>query len=389
MTDETPAGQFKSLDRKRLRFFPLSDRKNRVSLEEGPVFPDKTADPFSNDETAAAVVRQAASDINKARKNGKPVILAFGAHTIKNGLAPVLIAFMRNGWVTHLATNGAGIIHDWELSYLGKTSEHVRENAALGKFGMWHETGYTINLAIAAGSFYGMGYGESVGSFIAQEGTEIPEKTDVLRRVEGMLRTDPSWCASALDFIHTVEEADLKPGFFHVPHPHKEHSVQASAYELSIPCTAHPMFGHDIIYTHPLNSGAAVGRTAERDFLRFAGSVADMEGGVYLSVGSAVMSPMIFEKSFSMAQNLSGQKDGFIDNFSLYVIDLMASPWDWSTGKEPPEDNPAYYLRFCKSFSRMGGTMRYLQADNRDFFQALYNRLNNYSKGEDERSRHE
>jgi hypothetical protein len=94
-----------------------------------------------------------------------------------------------------------------------------------------------------------------------------------------------------------------------------------------------------------------------------------------MSVGSAVMSPMIFEKSLSMSQNLSIQKRKHIDNHFMLVVDLAKSTWDWSKEGEPPMDNPAYYLRYCKTFSRMGGTMRYLSADNRDFLINLYNEL--------------
>ena len=100
----------------------------------------------------------------------------------------------------------------------------------------------------------------------------------------------------------------------------------------------------------------------------------NIEGGVLLSVGSSVMSPMIFEKSLSMGRNVHLQKNGKIDDFFILVNDLAASDWDWSKG-EPPEDNPAYYVRFMKSFSRMGGDSRYLGMDNRDFLTNLYHRL--------------
>jgi hypothetical protein len=135
------------------------------------------------------------------------------------------------------------------------------------------------------------------------------------------------------------------------------------------------MIGHDIIYEHPLNSGAAVGRTALRDFLRFAEAVSRLEGGVYLSVGSAVMSPMIFEKSLSMAQNLAARENKRIENHFILVVDLAESSWDWQRDGEPPATSPAYYLRYCKTFSRMGGTMRSLRADNRDFFLSLLRAL--------------
>ena len=104
--------------------------------------------------------------------------------------------------------------------------------------------------------------------------------------------------------------------------------------------------------------------------------VGNLDGGVYMSVGSAVMSPMIFEKSLSMSQNLLIQEGKHVDNHFMLVVDLAKSTWDWSGAGEPPMDNPAYYLRYCKTFSRMGGTMRYLSADNRDFLINLYGELN-------------
>jgi hypothetical protein len=112
-----------------------------------------------------------------------------------------------------------------------------------------------------------------------------------------------------------------------------------------------------------------------RDFLCFAEEVSRLSGGVYLSVGSAVMSPMVFEKSLSMARNLARQQGGTIEDHYLLVADLAPSTWDWSADGEPPSDNPAYYQRYCKSFSRMGGTLRTLSVDNRDLLLGLRRRL--------------
>ena len=156
-----------------------------------------------------------------------------------------------------------------------------------------------------------------------------------------------------------------------IPHPGKSWSVQAAAWTLGVPFTGHPMIGHDIIYEHPLASGSAIGRTGMRDFLCFAEGVSRLSGGVYLSVGSAVMSPMIFEKSLSMARNIARQRGGTIEDHYLLVADLAPASWDWASDGEPPADDPAYYLRYCKSFSRMGGTLRYLAADNRDLLLGL------------------
>ena len=184
------------------------------------------------------------------------------------------------------------------------------------------------------------------------------------------LPRDPEQAAAAADLLSIVRRFELDEGWLSVPHPWKRYSVQAGAYAAGIPFTGHPMIGHDIIYNHPMNHCASLGRTAQQDFLTFAESVRQLDGGVYVSIGSAVMSPMIFEKSLSMAQNLAIQHGQHIDRHYLVICDLAESNWDWNRG-EPPEDNPAYYLRYNKSFSRMGGTMRYMQADNRDFLLTL------------------
>ena len=362
-----------SLDRRLLRLKPLSERKNKVIFPRDAVSPG--AAPRDLGPAAEEVLREAAGRIGRARARGRPVICAFGAHTIKNGLGPVLVELIAGGWITHLATNGAGIIHDWEIAFQGRTSEDVRENVARGEFGTWEETGRWINLALLVGAWRGLGYGESVGALIHDEGLDVPAAGDLRQAAAHLLSEDPERAAAAADLLAAVEGFALPAGPQKVPHRFKEYSVQAAARARNVPCTGHPMIGHDIIYTHPLNSGAAVGRTALRDFLCFAEAVSRLEGGVYLSVGSAVMSPMIFEKSLSMAQNLALQRGAPILDHYILVSDLASSSWDWQRGGEPPADDPAYYLRYCKTFARMGGTMRYLQADNRDFFLSLLRML--------------
>lgn len=351
-------------DRNRLAIKSLRDRKNRLEIERDCVMPGAAPAPVSA--AARAVIDEAAGRIRAARTAGRPVVLAFGAHTVKNGLAPVLIHMMEKGWITHLATNGAGVIHDWEFAFQGASSEDVKANTARGQFGLWQETGFNINLAINVGAWRGLGYGESVGALIENDGLEIPGEDELLAAI----RADPANAAAA-DLLAVVRRFRLPPGFLSVPHPFKRFSFQAAAYRTGIPATAHPMFGHDIIYDHPMNCGAAIGRTAERDFLAFAESIRGIDGGVYLSVGSAVMSPMVFEKAFAMAQNMSLQAGRPIVNHFIAVVDLAESAWDWRQAGEPPQDHPAYYLRFCKTFSRMGGEMRYAAVNNRDFLLAL------------------
>ncbi|NOY79273.1 MAG: hypothetical protein GXO76_15580 [Calditrichaeota bacterium] len=363
---------FAQLDRTKLHIKPLSERKNKVVIERDAI--PLNAESQNHTPEFVQTIEEAAARLRQAREKDASRMLAIGAHTIKNGLGPVLIRLMESGWITHLATNGAGIIHDWEFAFQGKSSEDVRANVAVGQFGIWEETGRYINLALVVGAFEGKGYGESVGSMIHHEGVHIPSAEEIRELV--LSHTGyPYWkAAAALDLLEVIETFNLPSGWLDIPFPYKKYCVQAAAYRLGIPFTGHPMIGHDIIYTHPMNHGAAVGRTALRDFLTFANSVNRLEYGVYLSVGSAVMSPMIFEKSLSMAQNLHLQAGSRIEHHYMLIVDLAKNDWDWSRG-EPPQDTAAYYLRYLKTFSRMGGTMRYLTADNRDFFLALLHEL--------------
>lgn len=364
---------YPKLDRDQLDVKKLSGRKNKVYIEKDQV--PITQKPNHLSELGKELIEKTAGRIRLAQQGKKSVMLTFGAHTIKNGMSPTLIALMKEGWVTHLSTNGAGIIHDWEFAFQGKSSEDVRENVELGQFGIWDHTGFNINLALIVGAYEGLGYGESVGKMISREGLDIPEVSRLYDEATINMKTNPELAAAAIDLAGVIQKYELKPCFMNIPHPFKKYSVQACAFELGIPFTGHPMFGHDIIYNHPMNHGAAIGRVAQNDFLCFAKSVSNLDFGVYMSIGSAVMSPMIFEKALSMSQNLIMQVNGHIDNHYMLIVDLAKSDWDWNKDGEPPMDNPAYYLRYCKTFNRMGGEMHYLTADNRDFLLAIYQKL--------------
>lgn len=363
---------FPQFDRSELIFKPLGERLNKKLVERDLVSPDQEAGPL--DARSKALISECSERIVAARSAGRPVIMAFGAHAIKNGLGPVLIKLVEDGWVSHLATNGAGIIHDWEFAFQGMTSEDVGMNVRAGSFGLWQETGYFINLALNVGACEGKGYGESVGALIHNEKVTIPNIDSSPGGLARLVKDSPARAAAAVEMAGIVNAFNLAPGELKVPHPWKACSVQASAYRCAVPFTGHPMIGHDIIYCHPMNNGALLGKAALRDFLSFVESVSRMEDGVYLSVGSAVMSPMIFEKALSMARNRALGKGKPIGNHYIFVVDLSAANWDWSKG-EPPEDDPAYYQRFNKTFSRMGGAHRYLSAHNRDFLLALYHSL--------------
>jgi hypothetical protein len=367
----------KYLDRSLIKMKSLEQRPSRIKFPRDMVESSDTLGEISTHE--GLLLEELIQRIISAREKGNPVILVFGAHTIKNGLGPVLAELAGGGWVTHLATNGAGIIHDWEFAYQGASSESVLENTARGEFGNWEETLWWINMAINIGAWKGYGYGESVGRMILDDGLDLPDKRELQNALAGSTEGYGTM-AAASDLLHVYEKLGLSGGRRDAGHLNAGWSLQAEATRLGVPFTAHPMIGHDIIYNHPANCGAAVGRTAERDFLCYAEAVSRIEEGVYISVGSAVMSPMIFEKSMSMAQNLAHQQGRKIENHYIFAADLAASSWDWSKG-EPPENNPDYYLRYNKSFSRMGGSLRYLSMDNRRFLPALCTLLARQDKG--------
>ncbi len=364
---------YPQLDRSKLDLKSLQTRRNKIDIKRDHITSEQTPPTLSA--AKVATIGDTAQKIVQARENGRSVMLVFGAHAIKNGLAPVFIQLMQEGWVTHLATNGAGIIHDWEFSFQGHSGEDVRAYVEQGQFGLWQETGYYINLALIVGAYEGLGYGEAVGAMIEREGLQIPSAGELKRIVVEALDEDPERAAAAADLLSAIRSFAIESGWLAIAHPQKSYGVQAAAYRLKIPCTGHPMIGHDVTYNHPMNHCAALGRAAQRDFLSFAHSVNNLDGGVYLSVGSAVMSPMVFEKSLSMAQNLHIQRGERIDRHHMVIVDLAESTWDWQRDGEPPVDDPAYYLRYCKTFSRMGGTMQYLSMDNRDFLLSLLREL--------------
>lgn len=357
------------LDLRRVRVFPLATRKSLTSIESLLVDPATApADP------PAPRVRECAQKIRKARERGASVMLLYGAHLLKNGAHRIVNGLIEGGWVTHLATNGAGTIHDWELAFLGRTEESVRANVASGCFGTWDETGLNIHAALLAGGLRGEGYGQSLGRYIEEDGTELPD-VDTLTRELRENPADPLSPARA-EALQAILSSRLTPGKITVRHPFKGHSVLAQAFRHQVPFTVHPGIGYDIICTHPIFNGAAIGRAAACDFRLFAAAVEKLEGGVVLSVGSAIMAPQVFEKSLSCVNNLRLQAGRpVVSGHAIYVVDIQdGGNWDWSGG-EPPKTNPAYYLRFCKSYARMGGQMHYLQMDNLRFVQQLHHLL--------------
>ena len=219
-----------------------------------------------------------------------------GAHVMRRGNSRYIIDLMERGVLTHLATNGAGAIHDFELALIGATLEDVERYIWDGKFGNWEETGHYINDAITRGYHDKIGFGEAIGRLI-QNG-----------------------------------EAGIK-------FPHREISMFAAAYRLGIPMTVHKGIGYDIIDQHPAADYAAMGYTTGEDFLCFAHSVSKLEGGVFLNLGSAVMGPEVYLKSLSMARNIAAQRGEEIRHFTTANFDLI----EFSDFREEGSPTDAHY----------------------------------------------
>src|ERR1043165_980028 len=151
------------LDLKKIKVLPLSERESLTRIETGLV--DPATKPAPLPAAQQKQLAEVAAKISAARQRGASVILMYGAHLVKNGAHRIIIELMERGWITHLATNGAGSIHDWELAFLGRTEESVRENVATGTFGTWDETGRYIHLALLAGALREEGYGRCLGGF--------------------------------------------------------------------------------------------------------------------------------------------------------------------------------------------------------------------------------
>ena len=360
------------LDLSKLKVFPLAERQSLTRADDILIDPDAPPRPCAD--RNAALIADCARQVRAARDRGAAVVLVYGAHLLRNGAARLLERLMAGGWLTHLATNGAGTIHDWEYAWSGASTESVEMNVARGTFGTWHETATNIHLALMAGALDGLGYGRALGRFIAENGATLPGAGHLAAAIVA----DPAHALTGAraDLLRAMREQGWPAGRTPVEHRWPHASIVAQAFRHGVPLTVHPGIGYDIIANHPVFSGAVIGRAADWDFKLFGGSVDGLDGGVVLSVGSAIMGPQVFEKSLSCVNNLrlQGGRD-VVRGHTIYVVDLQdGGGWDWAGG-EPPKTHPAYYLRFCKTFSRMGGPMHYLQCDNATFIHHLCHEL--------------
>jgi hypothetical protein len=314
---------FEEFDRSRLRLRPLAERVHDMARSE-MIFPHSPRQPFADEALPVLAER-----IVEAAKAKRAVIFACGAHVLKKGLGPLLVDLMNRGLLGHLAFNGAGAIHDFELAMIGATTESVARYVAAGQFGLWTETG-RINDAAKEAQRDGIGLGEAIGLVIERE-----------------------------------------------KFPYRDTSVLAAGVRLGIPVTIHVGIGLDIVHEHPNCDGAAVGAASYTDFLVFTQSVTRLEGGVFLNIGSAVHGPEVYLKALSMARNVAHQHGGQIRRFTTAVFDLP--PLGDNIHGEAPKTDPRYYFRPYKTVLVRtvadGGTSYYVQGDHALTVPALYDQI--------------
>lgn len=252
---------YEDFDLSGVRTYPLASRASKARVEDfaRPVARGATFKAWFDSLPAILGghdIRRAVRALADARARAGGIAWGLGAHVIKTGLSPVLIDLMQRGWVSSVAMNGAGIIHDFEIALSGATSEDVDEALGPGRFGMASETGELLNQVTRRASDRGQGLGQAVAAFLAERNP-----------------------------------------------PHADSSIAVAAHRLGIPLTVHVAIGTDITHMHPAASGAAIGETSLRDFRYFTSCVARLNGGVYLNCGSAVVLPEVFLKAVALVRN--------------------------------------------------------------------------------------
>jgi hypothetical protein len=283
-------------DRSQLIIQPLSQRTHDLSVDHQLSL---DANPVSLNDLAIQTLDQLGKRLVAAKSAGSARLMLMGAHVIRAGVAQHLIDLMQRGLITHIGMNGAGPIHDYEMARIGATCESVARYIKTGEFGLWKETG-ELNDIVQQGVASGLGLGESIGK--------------------------------------AIQESD---------YPHKEHSVLAAGYRLNIPITVHVGIGYDILHQHPNFDPAAFGTGSYRDFLSVCETVSNLENGVFLNYGSAVMGPEVYLKALAMARNVAHQNGKKIANFTTAAFDLL--PIEGDLNHEASRSDPQYFYRPWKT----------------------------------------
>jgi hypothetical protein len=287
---------YEEFDLSRVRTYPLASRVSKARIEDfgRPVTSNASFRTWFDSLPGilgARDIRRVVNAIVEAKRRNGGIVWGLGAHVIKTGVSPVLIDLMERGFVSALAMNGAGIIHDFEVALSGATSEDVDDALGPGRFGMAEETGRMLNEAIRSGAERKLGLGQAVTRYLAER--------------------NPA---------------------------HGRSSLAVTAHRLGIPITVHVAMGTDVIHMHPEASGAAIGDTSLRDFRYLTSVVARLGGGVYLNCGSAVILPEVFLKAVALARNQGAALDGLttvdIDFVRMYrpQTNVVTRPVAGTTG---------------------------------------------------------
>ncbi len=310
------------LDFSNIKTYPVKERTNLVTIEN-------MARPGIDEvpEWGGPDFDELVERIVIARKARRPVIWSMGAHVIKNGLSRYLIELVHRGFITHISSNGAGSIHDFELAFNGGTSEDVSTAIEDGSFGMWEETGRWMNEALFEGAEKGLGYGESLAVYMDKNQDKFP---------------------------------------------YKDECVLYRAYESHVPATYHIAIGTDIIHQHPIVDFAAIGYCSGIDFHKMCYSVSKLDGGVFLNFGSGVIGPEVFLKGLSISRNL-GYSTFAITTANFDLVDLG----DYRSGIG--YNDPFYYYRPRKNIvnrpTSMGGKGWHFCGDHKETISNLYKKL--------------
>ena len=306
---------YPTFDRSRLNLKPLAEREHDLTRDVILDLNDPIPD-YDNPKLAILAER-----IVAAKARGATVMLMMGAHVIRSGVNRFLIDLMERGYISLIGTNGACTIHDLEFAMIGQTTESVAKYIQEGQFGLWQESGRVNDAAIYAKE-NGLGLGEAIGKLIAENADEFP---------------------------------------------YRDSSLFAAGYRLGIPLTAHVGIGQDIVHEHPNFDGAAVGAASYRDFLTLAHFVENLEGGVMLNIGTAVMGPEVYLKALSMARNVAYQNNREIKHFTTAVFDMV--DLGENPQSEAPKTNAIYYFRPYKTVLVRtvadGGESHYIRGDHR------------------------
>jgi hypothetical protein len=250
------------LDLEQLRFEPLGDRPSKVTLADlgRALDPKPSLDDWIDalpEILAGKSIRRLRNAILLAGNNHAPVVAALGGHVVKTGCAPYLIDWIDRGVLNALALNGSAAIHDLELAIAGRTSEDVGPRLMSGDFGFARETSGLFSAACELAAKRRCGLGAALGE---------------------------------------VVEAHGGPGV--------DSSLLITARRRGVPLTVHVAIGTDIVHMTSRLDGAALGQATLDDFRRLCGIVAQLENGVWLNLGSAVVLPEVFLKAVAVVRNL-------------------------------------------------------------------------------------